>query len=98
MAASPPVSTTVNATAGPNRRVTGTSGTARPSSPVLAIMFTPFGAFSCGLKNGFSAWVKIRVAWTKSHSKNGTSERLLTMDNAPMCRHSPEVTQKARTT
>ena len=43
VAASPPVSRRVNATAGPNRRVTGTSGTVRPSSPVLAIMFTPFG-------------------------------------------------------
>ena len=46
VAVRPPVSMTVNATAGPNRRVTGTSGTVRPSSPVLAIMFTPFGAFS----------------------------------------------------
>jgi hypothetical protein len=25
--------------------VTGTSGTVRPSRPVLAIRFTPFGAF-----------------------------------------------------
>ena len=59
----------MNATAGPNRRVTGTSGTVRPSSPVLAIMFTPFGAFSWGVKSGFSPWVKIRVAWTRAHSK-----------------------------
>ena len=46
VAASPPVSMTVNATAGPNSRVTGTSGTVRPSRPVLATRFTPFGAFS----------------------------------------------------
>ena len=46
-----------------------TSGTVRPSSPVLAIRFTPSGAFNCGVKNGFSPCVKIRVAWTRAHSK-----------------------------
>ena len=69
MAVSPPVSMRVNATAGPNMRVTGTSGTVRPRNPVLAIMFTPSGALSCGLNSGFSPWVKIRVAWTRAHSK-----------------------------
>jgi hypothetical protein len=69
VAVSPPVSSTVRATAGPNRRVTGTSGTVRPSRPVLAIRFTPLGAFSWGVNNGFSPWVKIRVAWISVHSK-----------------------------
>ena len=59
-------------------------------------MFTPPGAFSCGLKNGFSPWVKIRVAWTKTHSKKGTSEVLFTRASAPTSRHIPEVTHKAR--
>jgi hypothetical protein len=63
------VSATVRATAGPNSRVTGTSGTVRPSSPVLAIRFTPLGAFSWGVKSGFSPCVKIRVAWVRVHSK-----------------------------
>jgi hypothetical protein len=47
VAVSPPVSMTVNATADPNRTVTDTSGTVRPS-PVLAIRFTPSGAFIWG--------------------------------------------------
>src|SRR5216683_1087435 len=54
VAASPPVSMIVNVTAGPNRRVTGTSGTVRPSRPVLAIRFTPFGAFIWGVNSGLS--------------------------------------------
>ena len=83
VAASPPVSRTVNATAGPNSTVTGTSGTVRPSRPVLAIKFTPFGAFSWGVNSGFSPWLKIRTAWTKAHSKKVTSDPPFTRASAP---------------
>src|ERR1700730_10751463 len=96
VAASPPVSMIVNVTAGPNRRVTGTSGTVRPSRPVLAIRFTPFGAFIWEVNSGFSPWVKIRVAWTKVHSLKETSEPPFARASEPTCRHNPEVTQEAR--
>jgi len=86
---------TINATAGPNNTVTGTSGTVRPSSPVLAIKFTPSGAFSCGVNSGFSPSAKIRVAWISTHSKKGTSEPPFTRASAPACRHRPLVTHRA---
>jgi hypothetical protein len=83
VAASPPVSMIVNATAGPNKRVTGTSGTVRPSRPVLAIRFTPFGAFIWGVNSGFSPWVKSRAAWTRVHSKKVMSEPPFTSAREP---------------
>src|SRR5690349_19930443 len=45
VAAMPTMSTMAHETVGPNSSVTGVSGTDSPSIGVLAIMFTPSGAF-----------------------------------------------------
>ena len=96
VAASPRVSSRSSATAGPNSRVTGTSGTVSPSRPVLASMLTPSGAFTIGVRNGFSPCVKIRAACSRAASKNAGSEVFAAGSTAPGADQSGPVTHSAR--
>ena len=60
---------TQNATCEPKSRVTGVSGTPRPSTEVFAIRLTPSGAFNPVLKSGFSPSTTACAAWASIHSK-----------------------------
>ena len=69
MPASARVEIKANVTPTPSSSVTGVSGIASPRIDVLAMRFTPSGAFNSSAKNGFSPCVRNRVAWVNTHSK-----------------------------
>ena len=63
-----------------------------PSVEVLAIRFTPSGAFICREKNGFSAWTNSRAACASIHSNWVWSPGLLVSTRLSTPRHRCAVT------
>ena len=66
--ARPSVMHRLSATAGPRARVTGASGTDRPSMTVLAIRLTPSGKPWRSVKSGLRRWAMLSAVTAKNHS------------------------------
>ena len=99
-----------NATAGPNSMVTGSNGRVSANVEVLATMFTPSGALSWWVNNGFSPCVNTRTAWLSQYSNwywsggYAASTRPLTcrhrcaVNHRPPSRYPPIASRSARRT
>jgi hypothetical protein len=76
--ARPPVRMIVHVAVGPKANVTGVSGTARAGSAVLAIRFTPSGAFCRSENSGLRPSATACACAANSHSKRFWSCMLAT--------------------